>query len=80
MFFFFFFTGTSVMKITATDADEPGHENSQISYSIIDQNPPHNMFYIDNDGTIYTKDSALDREVQYEVHQHINRAKATAEN
>uniref|UniRef100_A0A3B4V4R9 Desmoglein-3-like n=1 Tax=Seriola dumerili TaxID=41447 RepID=A0A3B4V4R9_SERDU len=53
--------GTSVMKITATDADEPGHENSQIAYSIIDQNPPHDMFYIESDGTIYVK-NILDRE------------------
>uniref|UniRef100_A0A3B4XF26 Cadherin domain-containing protein n=1 Tax=Seriola lalandi dorsalis TaxID=1841481 RepID=A0A3B4XF26_SERLL len=58
--------GTSVMKITATDADEPGHENSQIAYSIIDQNPAQDMFYIESDGTIYVKNT-LDREVQYEV-------------
>ncbi|XP_023284459.1 desmoglein-2-like [Seriola lalandi dorsalis] len=53
--------GTSVMKITATDADEPGHENSQIAYSIIDQNPAQDMFYIESDGTIYVKNT-LDRE------------------
>lgn len=55
------FTGTSVMKITATDADEPGNKNSMIAYSIINQNPA-DMFYIRNDGTIYVK-NALDREV-----------------
>uniref|UniRef100_A0A3B4V411 Desmoglein-3-like n=1 Tax=Seriola dumerili TaxID=41447 RepID=A0A3B4V411_SERDU len=52
----------TVMKVFATDADEPGHENSQIAYSIIDQNPPHDMFYIQSDGTIYVKKSSLDRE------------------
>ncbi|KAE8293849.1 Desmoglein-4 Cadherin family member 13 Precursor [Larimichthys crocea] len=50
------------MKLTATDADEPGNENSQIAYSIINQNPAHDMFYITSDGTIYVRDSALDRE------------------
>lgn len=53
------------MKVTATDADEPGNENSQIAYSIINQNPAHDMFYITSDGTIYVRDSALDREVCY---------------
>ncbi|XP_069378761.1 desmoglein-2.1 isoform X2 [Paralichthys olivaceus] len=50
------------MAITATDADEPGNENSQIAYSIIDQNPPSNMFYITNDGTIFVNKPYLDRE------------------
>ncbi|XP_076581888.1 desmoglein-2.1-like [Chaetodon auriga] len=54
--------GTSVMKITATDADEPGNENSQIVYSIVNQNPPDDMFYMTRNGTIYVKNSALDRE------------------
>ncbi|XP_047199070.1 desmoglein-2-like [Hippoglossus stenolepis] len=53
--------GTSVMKITATDADEPGNPNSQIAYSIIDQNPPNDMFHITKDGTILVN-NPLDRE------------------
>ncbi|XP_071342910.1 desmoglein-2.1-like isoform X2 [Trachinotus anak] len=53
--------GTSVMKVNATDADEPGNENSQIVFSIIDQNPPHDMFYMSSNGTIYVK-RPLDRE------------------
>uniref|UniRef100_A0AAQ4PVU7 Cadherin domain-containing protein n=1 Tax=Gasterosteus aculeatus aculeatus TaxID=481459 RepID=A0AAQ4PVU7_GASAC len=57
--------GTSVMKITATDADEPNNPNSQIAYSLLEQNPPHDMFEIRKDGTIYVKNSALDREVQH---------------
>lgn len=59
----FLFTGTSVVKINATDADEPGNENSQIAYTIVNQNPSHDMFYITNDGTIHVKKPTLDREV-----------------
>ncbi|XP_026161357.1 desmoglein-1-like [Mastacembelus armatus] len=55
-------TGTSVMKVIATDADEPNHENSQIAYSLINQNPPDDMLYISNDGTIRVKNPSLDRE------------------
>ncbi|KAM7388788.1 hypothetical protein PAMP_024938 [Pampus punctatissimus] len=54
--------GTSIMKITATDADEPGNDNSKIAYSIINQNPNDDMFYMDPDGTIYVKKPLLDRE------------------
>lgn len=50
------------MKVTATDADEPGKENSQIAYIIIDQKPDDDMFYIGNNGTIFVK-NLLDREV-----------------
>ncbi len=52
------------MKITATDADEEGNKNSQIAYSIISQNPSNDMFYMTNDGTVYVKNSGLDREVR----------------
>lgn len=51
------------MQITATDADEEGNENSQIAYSIVNQDPPGDMFEISSDGTVYVKNSALDREV-----------------
>ncbi|XP_067454080.1 desmoglein-2.1-like [Thunnus thynnus] len=54
--------GTSVMKVIATDADEPGNENSQIAYTIVDQNPPNDMFSMTKDGTIYVKRPDLDRE------------------
>ncbi|KAI4829205.1 hypothetical protein KUCAC02_023265 [Chaenocephalus aceratus] len=54
--------GTSVMKITATDADEPGNINSQIAYTIVDQQPPGDMFSISKDGIVSVKSSALDRE------------------
>lgn len=55
------------MKVIATDADEPGNENSQIAYSIIAQNPPDDMFYMNSNGTIYVNKPTLDREVQYEL-------------
>uniref|UniRef100_A0A3Q3JDI7 Cadherin domain-containing protein n=1 Tax=Monopterus albus TaxID=43700 RepID=A0A3Q3JDI7_MONAL len=54
--------GTSVMKVIATDADEPGNENSQIAYSIIAQSPFNDMFYMSSDGTVFVKKSSLDRE------------------
>lgn len=50
------------MKITATDADDPKTENSQIAYTIIDHKPDDDMFYIGDDGTIFVK-NLLDREV-----------------
>lgn len=55
--------GTSVMKVLATDADEPSNENSMIAYSLLDQKPNHDMFYITKDGIIKVKKNTLDREV-----------------
>lgn len=55
--------GTSVMKVIATDADEPQTNNSLIAYSLLDQTPNHDMFYITRDGIIKVKKSTLDREV-----------------
>lgn len=55
--------GTSVMKVIATDADEVGNENSLIAYSLVDQKPNHDMFYITKDGIIKVKKATLDREV-----------------
>ncbi|KAK2836046.1 hypothetical protein Q5P01_016530 [Channa striata] len=54
--------GTSVMNIVATDADEPGNKNSLIAYSIINQNPPNDMFSITRNGTICVNKANLDRE------------------
>ncbi|XP_047444088.1 desmoglein-2.1 [Mugil cephalus] len=53
---------TLVMQIEATDADEPGNDNSKIFYSIINQSPPDDMFYVNSDGKIYVKRPFLDRE------------------
>ncbi|KAM9366964.1 cadherin-15 [Symphorus nematophorus] len=62
--------GTSVMSVSATDADDPKTENAFLSYSIIGQESiPANavtktMFGINNEtGAIYTRDVGLDREV-----------------
>ncbi|XP_036400202.1 cadherin-15 [Megalops cyprinoides] len=62
--------GTSVMNVSATDADDPETENAMLSYSIIGQEsfPPFSinktMFGINNEtGVIYTRDVGLDREV-----------------
>lgn len=52
------------MKITATDADEPGNVNSQIRYEIINQEPPGNMFTINENGEVLVNDANLDREVR----------------
>lgn len=55
---------TLVMKITATDADEPNTMNSKISYRIVSQEPAYPpVFYLNKDtGEIYTTSIALDRE------------------
>ncbi|XP_034737882.1 cadherin-15 [Etheostoma cragini] len=62
--------GTSVMSVSATDADDPMTENAFLSYSITGQESiPANavtktMFGINNEtGAIYTRDVGLDREV-----------------
>jgi cadherin 15 (M-cadherin) len=62
--------GTSVMSVTATDADDPTTDNAILSYSIIGQEsiPPlrinKTMFGINNEtGAIYTRDVGLDWEV-----------------
>lgn len=53
---------TSVMKITATDADKAGTLNSTISYSIV-QESHADMFYIEQKtGWIHVMHNTLDRE------------------
>uniref|UniRef100_A0A672Z4B7 Desmoglein-2-like n=1 Tax=Sphaeramia orbicularis TaxID=375764 RepID=A0A672Z4B7_9TELE len=54
--------GTEVTKVKATDADEPGNENSQIAYTLVKQTPDDDMFYIKRDGTLCVKRDTLDRE------------------
>jgi len=61
--------GTTVMTMTAFDADDPGTDNAVLRYNIIRQSPDKpspNMFYIDAErGDIVTVISPilLDREV-----------------
>ncbi|KAG9274620.1 cadherin-2-like [Astyanax mexicanus] len=58
-------TGTYIINITATDADKPNTPHSQIAYSIVEQSPAGNLFYIDRgSGKIFVSRSSLDREVQ----------------
>ncbi|KAM9796220.1 desmoglein-2.1-like [Syngnathus typhle] len=54
--------GMSVTTVTATDADEPGNPNSQLFYTIVKQDPPHDMFQMNKDGHLYVGKSTLDRE------------------
>ena len=57
------------MNVVATDADEPGHANSEIRYKIKSQHPPQpneNMFSINPvTGAIEVNGVNLDREVSY---------------
>ncbi|XP_051019116.1 desmoglein-2 [Acomys russatus] len=55
---------TLVMKVSATDADEPNTLNSKISYRIVSQEPANSpVFYLNKDtGEIYTTSFTLDRE------------------
>lgn len=56
------------MQIVGRDDDQPGTINSQISYSIISQEPEGigHMFRIDEKtGKLFVKESSLDREVKH---------------
>nr|XP_033798743.1 cadherin-15 isoform X2 [Geotrypetes seraphini] len=54
--------GTSVMKVEATDADEPGTDNAALKYSIVAQGTPQ-LFSINSDtGEIRMVEVGLDRE------------------
>lgn len=60
-------SGTPVMRIMAHDDDEAGTVNSNISYSILAQEPAGagHMFYINQwTGDLYVNDPTLDREVK----------------
>ncbi|XP_062986740.1 desmoglein-2 [Elgaria multicarinata webbii] len=58
--------GTLVMKISATDADEPNNLNSKIAYRIVSQGPSqaNSVFQIDRStGEVRTSTLQLDREM-----------------
>lgn len=64
--------GTTVMKITAMDADEPGNINSQIHYEIVDQKPAGAMmFSINQNGEVIVNNPNLDREVRRHTYKQI---------
>lgn len=55
------------MQIEGRDDDQPGSINSQISYSIVSQEPQGvgHMFRLDEKtGKLYVKEPTLDREVK----------------
>ncbi|XP_025786940.1 desmoglein-1 [Puma concolor] len=60
----FFIVNTLVMRLNATDADEPNNLNSKIAFKIIRQEPSDSpMFIINrNTGEIRTMNNFLDRE------------------
>lgn len=66
-FDFFLLAGTFVMQIEGKDRDQDGTINSNISYSIISQEPEGtgHMFIIDKvTGKLYVNEPTLDREVR----------------
>lgn len=64
--------GTTVMKITATDADEPGNVNSLIRYEIVNQKPAGEMmFTINQNGEVLVNNPNLDREVRHHTYKQI---------
>ncbi|TSK20067.1 Cadherin-15 [Bagarius yarrelli] len=81
--------GTSVLTVSATDADDPNTDNAMLSYSITAQEsfPPSSinkiMFGINNvTGVIYTRDVGLDRDytmfgMENKVGEDIGRINAT---
>nr|XP_046264008.1 desmoglein-2-like [Scatophagus argus] len=57
--------GTVVMKVIATDADQPNTLHSAIHYSIVEQSNIGGMFFINSQtGEIMVRQSTLDRERQ----------------
>lgn len=67
-FFFSLSPGYEVIKVNATDIDEPNNDNSDIRYFIEDQDPKlpsDNLFGINEiNGVIRVKAPGLDREVK----------------
>uniref|UniRef100_A0A452GKH1 Cadherin domain-containing protein n=1 Tax=Gopherus agassizii TaxID=38772 RepID=A0A452GKH1_9SAUR len=57
-------SGTLVMRINATDADEPNNINSKIAFKIL-QNQPSSFSIKKNTGEVVTAAFYLDREVNY---------------
>uniref|UniRef100_A0A668AI05 Desmoglein 2 n=1 Tax=Myripristis murdjan TaxID=586833 RepID=A0A668AI05_9TELE len=67
--------GTYVMKVFATDADEPGTPHSEIYYSIVEKTASDRMFSINSrTGEITVRQTGLDRETQQTHHLTIQGA------
>jgi len=57
------FEGTSVITITATDADDPNSSYGQLEYSLLPSRGRHNFVIVPRTGEIKTA-TMLDREKQ----------------
>ncbi|NXC68612.1 DSG2 protein, partial [Anhinga anhinga] len=57
-------TGTIVMKINATDADEPNNINSKIAFRIVSQSPSAAFSMVKDTGEVQVAKINLDRETQ----------------
>uniref|UniRef100_A0A3B3BDQ3 Cadherin domain-containing protein n=1 Tax=Oryzias melastigma TaxID=30732 RepID=A0A3B3BDQ3_ORYME len=70
--------GTTVVQVIATDADEPGNDNSIIKYTILSQEPklPNDKMFAINtfNGAIMVEDAGLDRETYPEYTLEIQAA------
>lgn len=68
LYFVCFFPGTIVLRINATDADEPNNLNSKIAFRIVSQSPSA-AFSMDKDtGVVRVAKINLDREVKKPSH------------
>lgn len=61
---FLCFPGTIVMRINATDADEPNNLNSKIAFRIVSQSPSDAFSMDKNTGEVRVAKINLDREVK----------------
>lgn len=59
-----FFSGTIVMRLNATDADEPNNLNSKIAFKIISQSPSSAFSMNKDTGEVQVATINLDREVK----------------
>lgn len=65
-------SGTVVMKVIATDADQKGTANSRISYKIASESNPDGLFYINpKTGELMVQQTTLDREVRDSTNLHF---------
>lgn len=62
----FILLGTVVMKVIATDDDDPKTDNAKISYTIDERTNPGGMFTINSQtGEVMVAKTTLDREVSH---------------
>lgn len=65
-------SGTFVMKVIATDADQKGTANSRIFYKIARESDPDELFYINPEsGDLMVQRTTVDREVRDSTNLHF---------